>query len=118
VFHPRRATAERRAPALAPDLAIEVLSESNTEGEMKRKLKEYFLAGTRAVWFVDPAKRTVQVFSAPDQSVLHTQDDVLDGGAVLPGLSLAVRDVFADVARPLPKPKRGKGRKRNDRGGT
>ena len=42
----------------APDLAVEVLSESNTPEEMERKLGEYFLAGVRLVWMIDPAKRT------------------------------------------------------------
>ncbi|HKI32460.1 MAG TPA: Uma2 family endonuclease, partial [Gemmataceae bacterium] len=44
-------------PDLAPDLAIEVLSESNTKGEMERKLKDYFFAGVRLVWLVDPKTR-------------------------------------------------------------
>src|SRR5437763_850484 len=46
-------------PTLYPDLAVEVLSEGNTEEEMERKLKEYFLAGARLVWLVDPDTRTV-----------------------------------------------------------
>ena len=45
-------------PAVAPDLAVEVLSESNTEGEMRRKLQDYFTAGVRLVWYVDPRTRT------------------------------------------------------------
>jgi Uma2 family endonuclease len=84
---------------LAPDLAVEVLSEGNTPGEMKRKLKEYFLSGVRLVWFVDPEPRTVQVFTAPDQSTTLTEEQTLDGGDVLPGLSLPVRQIFAEVPR-------------------
>ncbi len=106
----------RQAPltpiaGFGPDLAVEVLSPSNTEGEMQRKLKEYFLSGARLVWFVDPRKLTVEVFTAPDQSVLLTEDHLLGGGDVLPGLSLPVREVFVNVPRPVPKPARGKGRK-------
>ena len=37
-------------PELHPDIAVEVLSEGNTEEEMRRKVKEYFFAGTRLVW--------------------------------------------------------------------
>jgi Uma2 family endonuclease len=48
-------------PTVAPDLVVEVLSESNTPREMKRKLEEYFRAGVRLVWYVDPSKRTVRV---------------------------------------------------------
>ena len=41
-------------PALAPDLAVEVLSESNTRAEMDRKLRDYFAAGVLLVWYFDP----------------------------------------------------------------
>ena len=45
---------EEPIPDLVPDLAVEVLSESNTPREMERKLKEYFVAGVTTVWYVDP----------------------------------------------------------------
>ena len=51
-------------PPMRTDLAIEVLSESNTPAEMKRKLKEYFAAGTQLVWYFDPRARTVTVYTA------------------------------------------------------
>jgi Uma2 family endonuclease len=102
---PGRQRPTEAIPDLAPDLAIEVLSEGNTPGEMQRKLKEYFLAGVEVVWFVEPEKRTVEVFTAPDQSTVFTEGQTLDGGTVLPGLQLPVRDLFARVPRP------GKGRK-------
>jgi Uma2 family endonuclease len=97
-------------PDLVPDLAVEVLSESNTPGEMKRKLKEYFLAGTTLVWLVDPEKRTVTVHTAPDSSTVLTEADTLDGGDVLPGLSLPVRQVFAGLPPPAARPRRRKKR--------
>jgi Uma2 family endonuclease len=84
-------------PGLVPDLVVEVLSEGNTRQEMQRKLRDYFLAGVRLVWFVDPAKRTVQVFTAPDQSIIVTQEQTLDGGDVLPGLQLSVLEIFATL---------------------
>ena len=97
-------------PDLAPDLAVEVLSEGNTAGEMKRKLKEYFLAGAALVWLVDPEKRTVAVHTAPDSSTVLTEADTLDGGDVLPGLSLPVRQVFEGLPPPAARPRRGKKR--------
>jgi Uma2 family endonuclease len=103
-------------PNLVPDLAVEVLSEGNTRGEMERKRREYFLAGTALVWLVDPRKRTVTVFTptnAEDGSTL-TEADVLDGGGVLPGFRLSVATVFRRVRRPeapqqAKKPRRKKG---------
>src|ERR1043165_345196 len=56
-------------PDLFPDLAVEVLSENNTPEEMDRKLREYFLAGVRLVWMIDPRKRTAEVYTAPDGPV-------------------------------------------------
>jgi Uma2 family endonuclease len=82
---------------LAPALTVEVLSKGNTRAETARKLREYFLGGTRLVWLVDPSTRSVRVHTAPDQvRVLH-ETDTLDGGDLLPGLSLALREVFAGV---------------------
>jgi Uma2 family endonuclease len=95
-------------PGLCPNLAIEVLSEGNTPGEMTRKLKEYFLSDVRLVWFVDLRKRTVQVFTAPDHSATLTEDQTLDGGDVLPEFTLAVREIFARAPHFEPKPVRKK----------
>jgi Uma2 family endonuclease len=81
-------------PHLAPDLVVEVLSKSNTKGEMNRKLREYFEAGVRLIWIVDPRKRTVRVHTAVDQSVLFAEDQSLDGGAVLPGFVLPLNQLF------------------------
>ncbi len=82
---------------LPPDLAVEILSKSNTEKEMSRKRREYFFAGTRLVWLVDKDKRTVEVFTAPDQSVLLSEEQTLDGGNVLPGFTLPVKQIFAGL---------------------
>ena len=45
-------------PRLAPNLAIEILSRSNTPGEMLAKREDYFSAGVELVWEIDPEKRT------------------------------------------------------------
>jgi Uma2 family endonuclease len=100
----------RRAPVpdLYPDLAVEILSKSNTRREMARKRKEYFLAGTRLVWLVNPRTRTVDVYTAPDEFATLTESDALDGGDVLPGFTLPVRAIF--VNQPPAGPKRKKRR--------
>ena len=106
---PKRKVSKKAIPDLYPDLAVEVLSRKNTKAEIDRKLHEYFRAGTRLAWVVDPRKRTVRVYTAPDQSHLLTEDQSLDGGDVLPGLNLPLREVFAQLdEEPAPKkrPKR------------
>lgn len=92
---PQRRVPVKPIPDLVPDLAIEILSESNTPGEMARKLHDYFDAGVVSVWLVDLRARTVSVFLEPEVYTVHTEGEVLDGGDVLPGLNLAVRDIFA-----------------------
>ena len=60
---------------------------------------EYFSAGVRRVWLVDPGTRTVTVFAAPGDSVRLQEHDTLDGGPVLPGFTLALRELFAELSR-------------------
>ncbi|MCA1596708.1 MAG: Uma2 family endonuclease, partial [Chloroflexi bacterium] len=87
-------------PALAPDLAVEVLSASNTRAEMERKLQEYFAAGCRLVWYVEPRLRTVRIYTSPSESRVVTEGDVLDGGDVLPGFALSITEWFSRAERP------------------
>jgi Uma2 family endonuclease len=95
-------------PDLAPDLAVEVLSESNKTGEMERKLKEYFLSEVQQVWFIDPKKRTVIVYTSPDDATTLTEKDTLTGGDLLPGFALPVCVLFEKLApdedAPAPTP--------------
>jgi Uma2 family endonuclease len=82
---------------LAPDLAVEVISPSNTPSEVAAKRQEYFQHGTSLVWVIDPRARTVEVFTGPTASTLLQQTDTLDGGAVLPGFSLPLAQLFAEL---------------------
>lgn len=84
-------------PGLAPDLAVEVLSPSNTAGEIARKLRQYFLAGTTLAWVVDPRSRTVVVHERPGEGQTLTEADTLDGGSVLPGFQLPVARLFEEM---------------------
>jgi len=105
---PNRKIPKKAIPDLHPDLAVEVISRKNTKAEIDRKLLEYFRSGTRLAWVVDPRKRTVRVYTEPDQSRLLTEDQSLDGGNVLPGLSLPLREVFAQLEVEPPSKKRPK----------
>jgi Uma2 family endonuclease len=112
--NPNRQRPTKPIPDVVPDLAVEVLSESNTPGEMRRKLKEYFLAGVSLVWLVDPDTRTVVVCTSPDQRTTFTEEQTLDGGDVQPGLRLPVRAVFARHPH-LPPRRRAKKNSRRQR---
>lgn len=77
-----------------PDLAIEVRSPNDTRPEILRKISQYFEAGTRLVWEVDPKKRTVTVFRPGAANVVLSEGDTLSGEPVLPGFSLPLAKLF------------------------
>lgn len=85
---------------MPPDLAIEVLSPSNSAVEIQEKVLDYLTAGTRLVWVVDPHTRTVIVYGSRRQSRLLTLNDDLEGGEVLPGFRIALADLFEPYAPP------------------
>lgn len=78
----------------APDLAVEVLSKSNTPREIQRKRRELFDSGTKVMWVVDPEKRTVAVYITPDDAQVLTEQDTLTGGDLLPGFELSIAEWF------------------------
>ncbi len=96
---PHRRVPTAPIPALAPDLAVEVLSAGNTSREMTRKCREYFAAGVRLVWLVYPETRAVAVHTTPEHPLVLSEEDTLEGGAVLPGFALSVRELFAELDR-------------------
>lgn len=96
---PNRELPEDPILARAPDLAVEVLSKGNTEGEMRRKLHDYFTAGVRLVWYIDPRSRTAKVYTSEDQCTEFDEQQSLSGGEVLPGFELPLEELFAKAER-------------------
>lgn len=90
---------EDRVPAVVPDLVIELLSASNTPAEMARKRDEYFRAGVKRVWEIDPVSRAANVFTGPSAVTPVPADGALDGETILPGFALSLRDLFARADR-------------------
>ncbi len=97
---PQRRVPREPIAGLAPDLAIEVISKSNTPEEMRQKLVDYFSAGVRLVWYIYPEPREVHVFTAAEQTTVLGEPQTLDGGDVLPGFSLSLREYFAEPPAP------------------
>lgn len=82
---------------VAPNLAVEVLSEGNTAGEMQRKLEEYFAAGVTIVWYIEPELQSAKAYTAVDQVEEIGPGGVLRGGDVLPGFELPLAKLFDKV---------------------
>jgi Uma2 family endonuclease len=78
----------------APDLAVEVISPSETAAEIAHKVWQYLQAGS-AVWVVYPDDRTVHVFETSKNARVLEADDLLEAPNLLPGFSVRVSELFA-----------------------
>ena len=81
---------------MVPDLAIEVVSPTNTADEVQDKHLEYFRAGVRQVWVIYPRQREAYIYTSPTQVRILTGDQELDGGDILPGFRLPLAELFED----------------------
>ena len=80
--------------AYAPDLAVEVVSPSNTATHVADKVRMWFAAGGRSVWVVDPDRRAGAIHRADGSVVRVGESDHLRDDAVLPGYAVRLRDVL------------------------
>ena len=78
----------------SPDLAVEIRSPDDRPKEIEGKIRNYLAAGSLVVWDVDPATKTVTVHRSDVEPRVFGEDDTLTEETLLPGFSLAVKDVF------------------------
>ncbi len=78
----------------APDLAVEVMSPGDTLKEVKEKVEDWLSAGARAVWVVNPKRRSVTVYRSMTDVTRLAEGDVLEGGDVVPGFRCRVSEIF------------------------
>ena len=94
-YKERTADWKRKPFVLVPDLCVEVVSPNDIYAEVDEKVQRYLSDGVRLVWVVNPRIRSVHVYGderTPTRRL--TAEDTLDGGEILPGLALPVRDLF------------------------
>ena len=77
-----------------PDLAVEVVSPGDTVDEVEEKVDDYLDAGTREVWIVQPKRKSVTVRRPGENPLVLREQDVLEGGAVVPGYRCHVFELF------------------------
>jgi Uma2 family endonuclease len=92
-----RGDAARRSP-FGPDLAVEVISPSNTWMEIQSKVDDYLGADVRLVWILDPRSRTCTVYRPGEAALRLEASGALEGGDVLPGLRIELSDLFRVLA--------------------
>ena len=83
-------------PELTPDLCIEVASPSNARADrlLADKAQLWLDFGAREVWVLNPEDTMVTRYRPGRPSVILGADDILDGGELLPGFSIAVWRLF------------------------
>jgi len=79
---------------LIPDLAVEVLSPTDSLKQLGRKIGEFLENGVPLVWLVDPARQTVTVYRSLTDTQQLTSNDLITAEPVLPGFSVPVRRIF------------------------
>ena len=80
---------------LAPDLAVEVVSPSDSSAAVRDKVRDWLGAGTPLVWVVYPDSRSVTVHRQGGQPQQLSETDSLSGAPALPDFAVPVRDLFA-----------------------
>jgi Uma2 family endonuclease len=88
-----------------PALVVELPNESNTAAELDRKVSEYFAAGCRLAWVIDPRAKGARVYTSAKKFKELDETGTLDGGKVLPGLAFKLSDLFAATKRRKKKPR-------------
>ena len=81
-------------PKQAPLVAVEVRSDSNTWPELREKARRYLEHGTQMVWLVDMDERAVELHRGDESVQTLAGGDVIEGGSLLPGFSVSVRELF------------------------
>jgi len=84
----------RKFLQIVPDLAVEVVSPSETPRMIADKIHAYVAAGIPLLWVMEPIRREVAVHGAGRAPVVLREGDILDGGDVIPGLRLPIEDLF------------------------
>lgn len=80
----------------APDLAVEILSPSNTRTEMDERLKDFSASGTQIAWIIHPEEECAEVCQSPTQRKLLGAGAELDGEHLLPGFRYPIMDLFRE----------------------
>jgi Uma2 family endonuclease len=79
----------------APDLAVEVVSPSDTFHEVEDKALEWLAAGAIAVLVIDPAKQTATVYRGKGDARVYDIGEIVDLSDAVPDFSVAVAELFA-----------------------
>lgn len=83
-------------PKFAPDLAVEILSPSDSKKSLRQKVEKYFANGTKLVWLIDPNDQTVEVYKSAQESNILRSGEYLIGNTLVPDFTMSIIDLFAE----------------------
>ena len=84
-------------PAIIPNLTVDMVKRDNTPRELEMRRKDFFQAGVMLHWEIDAENRTAIAYTDWDVGTPIAQDGKLDGGEILPGFCISIKDVFSDA---------------------
>ena len=81
----------------SPDLAVEILSPSDTMENLHEKIFEYFENDTKLVWVVNPEEQVILVYHSPRPDKLLRGSDILSGEDIFTGFTFPVSELFVEL---------------------
>ncbi len=83
----------------APDLAVEIVSQTDLVFDLENKIIQYLASGVRLIWIIYPVSQTIEVYRLPDgmRSLRLLKEDELDGENIVPGFKLKISELFEDL---------------------
>jgi Uma2 family endonuclease len=82
---------------VVPNLAVEVVSRTDSVDSIVDKIAEYFHAGVDRVWVVFPSQEQVYVYDSPTSVRILTRTDELSGDPILPNFRLPLVELFEEA---------------------
>jgi Uma2 family endonuclease len=101
----KRSVPETESWHVVPDLAVEVISKTNTAYAVAKKIEDYFEAGVTVVWVIYPATSKIYVYGSPTRTRILELGDDLDGGEIIPGFSVPLSTLFGRKKKSKRQPK-------------
>ena len=101
----KREVPDTEAWDVVPDLAVEVISKTNSANAVARKIEEYFQAGVSLVWVIYPVTNKIYVYDSPTRVRILQLGDELDGEGVIPGFRVPLSTLFGRKKKPKRQPK-------------
>jgi Uma2 family endonuclease len=80
----------------APSLAIEVISPNDVYDKIFDKINDYFKAGVKQVWLVEPRFERIRIYKSPEESITLKKQDELTCEEILPDFKLPLTEIFID----------------------